>query len=116
MRGLVEDVVYGATLPWKTVMSALAMLFTFAGSNARNTGLKPPINASRSKAGDVRDNGMSPPGGSRSLAPALTPFELHVPVTDQVGIADLGGRGLIQRHRTIDIELHPNPTATVDQV
>lgn len=47
---------------------------------------------------------------------ALTPFELHVPVTDQVGIADLGGRGLIQRHRTIDIELHPNPTATVDQV
>ncbi|COW89703.1 Uncharacterised protein [Mycobacterium tuberculosis] len=59
--------------PWKTVMSALAMLFTFAGSNARNTGLKPPINASRSKAGDVRDNGMSPPGGSRSLAPLPSP-------------------------------------------
>ncbi len=37
----------------KTVMSALAMLSTFAGSNARNTGLKPPINASRSKAGDA---------------------------------------------------------------
>ena len=59
--------------PWKTVMIDDAMVLTFSGSSARNSGLKPPISASRSSAGGVRDSGMKPPGGKTRSAPSPSP-------------------------------------------
>src|SRR6516165_5440192 len=46
---------------------------------------------------------------------ALASLELQIAVTDQVEIADLCGRRLIQRHRAVDLELHPRPLAAIDQ-
>ena len=53
--------------PWNTVMIDCAMVLTFSGSSAWNTGRKPPMSASRSSAGSVRSNGMVAPAGSTVL-------------------------------------------------
>ena len=49
------------------------MLLTFSGSSDLNSGLNPPISASRSRAGWVRASGMNPPGGSVRSAPSPVP-------------------------------------------
>ena len=94
-------------------MSDCAMVLTFFGSSARNSGLKPPISASRSSAGCVREIGISPPAGSRSIA--LSALELQVAVADQVLVADRGGGRLVQRQRAIDGEVDHRLPAAVDQ-
>ena len=49
-------------------------------------------------------------------AVALAALELQVAVADQVEVADLRGRRLVQRDRAVDVEFHPHPLAAVDQL
>jgi hypothetical protein len=103
--------------PWKTVMIDEAMELTFCGSRARNSGLKPPMSASRSRAGWVRESGDESAWGQSCLrALPGSPVDFQIPIADEVGVPDFCGRRLVQRHRAVDGEVDAYPLVALDQV
>ena len=92
-----------APCPWNAAISWPVRALTWSGSRARNSGRKPPINASRSSAGAVRSRRIVPPGGSFLVAPRAF-FQRQVATADEVVVSNDRSVALGQHHRIIGTE------------